>query len=114
MADGFGKLRKSVLREVQFQRELPPVARAGTSPRALGLFLDECLSNRAMTRADYAAALDMEYDLLVAILDGLLPAAELHTLLLVELALPLELEPAILLTMMGRGGEDYNDRPAHA
>ncbi|MEZ4670674.1 MAG: hypothetical protein R3E39_22455 [Anaerolineae bacterium] len=47
-----------------------------------------------------------------AIVEGL-SSSELHILLLVELALPLGLEPDILLTMMGRG-EDYNIRPARA
>jgi hypothetical protein len=114
MAEGFGQLRKAVLKEVQRQRQAPPHSAPSTSARALGLFLDECLKKRNITRADYAAALNMEPELLTAILDGLLPASELHIPLLVELAAPLNLQPAILLTLMRQGGEDDHDRPAHA
>lgn len=114
MAEGFGQLRKAVLKEVQRQRETPPAARFSPSPRALGLFLDECLKNRGIARADYAASLDMEAELLTAILDGMLPASELSTALLVELSIPLKIEPSILLSLMGRGGEDNHDRPARA
>lgn len=114
MAEGFGQLRKAVLREVQRQREAPPHTHPATTARALGLFLDECLKNRGIARADYANAINMEMELLTAILDGQLPASELHVPLLVELSAPLNLEPAILLTMMGLEGEGSHDRSAHA
>ena len=103
MADSFEKLRKSVFAELKKQRARAD--NAGTTAdrvQRFGAFLDACLANMGRSRTDLARELDLERELVDAILDGLLPESEIDDDLLVEMAATINYGPNVLRLMLGR------------
>ena len=99
-------LRKAVLNEVKKQQVVSPHPTKHTSrARVLGMFIDECLKNRNISRDQFAKKLDMERELADAILDGLLPASELGNETLTEIATLINYEPNVLRIILGRKTE---------
>lgn len=94
-------LRKVVLDEVKKQQAVTISPRPNRA-RVLGLFIDECLKNRSITRDQFAKRLDMERELADAILSGLLPASELDNETLTEIADLLNYEVDVLKIILGR------------
>jgi len=101
MPDSFDKLRKAVMTELARQRKAGP---SDTPSRAklLGDFLQACISNLKLSRADFAKKLDIERALADAILDGLLPDSEIDDDFLRDIAQAVEYEPNLLRVMLGR------------
>ncbi len=99
-------LRKVVLDEVKKQPAVRPQRKKQTNrARVLGMFVDECLKNRNISRDQFAKKLDMERELADAILDGLLPASELDNETLTEIATLINYEPNVLRIILGRKTE---------
>lgn len=84
--------KKAVLNAVRerAERTRPTQVKINNGPKALGQYLQKCLKQRDIGRVAFAQSLDMEVELVDAILDGVLPDSELHADLLQELANALE------------------------
>jgi hypothetical protein len=96
-------LRKAVADEVKKQQPTHLQNEKRTSrARVLGLFIDECLKNRNISRDQFAKKLDMERELADAVLNGLLPASELNNETLAEIAAVIGHEPNVLRIILGR------------
>jgi len=82
------QIKKAVLSAVRERAEQtrPTFVKINNGPKVLGQYLQKCLKNLEMSRVAFAQSLDMETELADAILDGVLPASELHSELLEELA----------------------------
>jgi hypothetical protein len=102
MTDSFEKLRKIVFSELEKQKARPA---AGQPTVRLGVFLDECLVNLGLSRAEFAQQLGIEHELADAILDDLLPESEIADELLVEIAGVVKYEPNLFRVMLGRSIE---------
>ena len=102
MTDSFEKLQKIVFSELEKQKAHPA---AGPSAVRLGVFLDECLANMGLARAEFAQQLGIERELADAILDDLLPESEIGDELLVEIASVVKYEPNLFRVMLGRSIE---------
>ena len=110
MTSVFDQTRKSMLEEVRRKRNIVLRETSNNQAKALGLFLDECLKNRGMSRQTFAESLEMEPELADAILDGALPDSELNNDLLAEIAEVISYDPPILHLMMGRSSKGNNWR----
>lgn len=88
MSNNHAVIKQTVLDAVRKHAAQINVQQPQTSygVQALGEYIQDCLQKRGMGRVAFAQALDMEIELADAILEGLLPASELHTQLLQELA----------------------------
>jgi hypothetical protein len=88
MTKNYDKTKKAVLQAVKERAEQTRPARLimPKGAKALGQFLQNCLTEHEMSRVTFAQSLDMETELADAILDGILPESELHFELLEELA----------------------------
>ncbi len=88
MTNNYEKTKKAVLKAVKERAEQTRPARIkfSTGAKDLGQYLQNCLSQREISRFTFAQSLDMETELADAILDGVLPESELHSELLEELA----------------------------
>jgi plasmid maintenance system antidote protein VapI len=102
MTDSFEKLQKIVVSELEKQKARPA---AGQPAVRLGVFLDECLANLGLSRAEFARQLGIERELADAILDDLLPESEIGDELLVEIASVVKYEPDLFRIMLGRSVE---------
>jgi len=98
MTKNYDKTKKAVLQAVKERAEQtrPALLIKPKGAKAVGLFLQNCLSQREMSRVTFAQSLDMETELADAILDGVLPESELHAELLEELAEAVGCEPVYL------------------
>ena len=88
MNNNHEQTKKAVLTAVRQRAEQtrPTFVKVNNGPKVLGQFLQQCLKHHEMSRVTFAQSLDMETELADAILDGILPASELHAELLEELA----------------------------
>lgn len=88
MGNNLEQTKKAVLNAVRerAQQTKPTQLKVNNGPKSLGIYLQKCLKNLEMSRVAFAQTLDMEIELADAILDGILPASELHPALLQELA----------------------------
>jgi hypothetical protein len=88
MTNNYEKTKKAVLLAVKERAEQTRPTRVfiPKGAKTLGQFLQNCLTQREMSRVTFAQLLDMETELTDAILDGVLPESELHAELLEELA----------------------------
>lgn len=98
MTKNYENTKKAVLQAVKERAEQtrPALLIKPKGAKAVGQFLQNCLSQREMSRVTFAQTLDMENELADAILDGILPESELHTELLAELAEVVGCEPVYL------------------
>jgi hypothetical protein len=78
---------------------------AGQPAVRFGVFLDECVTNLGLSRAEFARQLGIEPELADAILDGLLPESEIGDELLVEIASVVRYEPDLFRIMLERSIE---------
>jgi hypothetical protein len=98
MTKNYEKTKMAVLQAVRERAEQtrPALLIKPKGAKAVGQFLQNCLSQREMSRVTFAQSLDMENELADAILDGTLPESELHAELLEELAEAVGCEPVYL------------------
>ena len=66
------------------------------------MFLQAALGNLGISRSTFATRLDVERDYADAILDGDLPASEIHDDLLKRMAVIIDYEPGLLRIMVGQ------------
>jgi len=96
--DVFNRLQKTVLAAVREAKPQSTQSRA----KVFGLFVDEALKNRHLSREAFAAKLNMERELADAILDGVLPESELNDDLLAEIAPVIGYQTSDLQMLLGR------------
>ena len=70
--------------------------------RVLGAFIEAALTNTGRTRADFARAMDMDADVVDALLDGDLPGALLRDRTLVDIARVIDYDANLLRALLGR------------
>ena len=99
MPSGSNTLRQAVLDELRRQREL---AQPRTRPTGnkFGQFLRWCLVRRRISDAEFATRLNLEPELANAILEGILPQAEMDDELVAEIAGLLNYEQGVLRAIM--------------
>ena len=68
----------------------------------LGAFVDAALNSNGLTRADLAERMQMDVELVDAILDGLLPEDEVDDFILIDIAREISYEPNLLRVILGR------------
>lgn len=102
MADNFDLLRRRVLSEVQKEHARVQHERSHAPALLLGTFLGAALVNLGLSRADFAARMDVEPDLADALLDGFFPLSEIDDMLLTLLAQAVDYDANLLRILIGR------------
>lgn len=102
MNDPNQRLKSVVFREIDRLERASDRSHINQPNGLLGTFVDAALSNRDWTRAQLAQKLDMDDELLDAILDGILTSDEVGNHILANIARILGYELNVLLLLMGR------------
>ena len=110
MKNQSSRLHQLVTAEVNKQRQATPhPPNAGNAARLLGLFLQVNLTLHGKTPNELGAALELESELVDAILEGLLPASQLDDDLLIDLAQFIGYAPNILRIILKQNIIPSND-----
>ena len=102
MNDANSKLLDVLLHEIDRLEATGPSQIADEGSRLMGRFVDAALHSARIGRSDLAEQIDMDPELLDAILDGLLPADEISDPVLIDIAGALHYEANLLRLMLGR------------